>query len=373
MVNLSLSSLTSSSCFGSVSWNVCESSIGTIRICWKRFELFPWINLLEWSLRVTKLHFNKYTYTLSRSFSDTSNYCNPFFNNHVRTDLHFQHRDSKFIQRLSLFLFLFSQIINFRFKINTIPRSTRFQRIEFESKLNTWTTLFPRSRHVSTLKRLIIIVERHLASRIRRIPYEPAHLLRPLDISANVSKVVTPEESKGGARVWIGRTCVNSQWSVHRLARNAGVGYKLRPLLSPHQAPATLPPLAENARLLCMKWLWRVWCEVARPRATSRSSLRLARWQLQNVPAAPSPSAKRRLYPRQRGCSPLFSRRKISRVSRGMIDRRCISIVRFCIVVLLEISRCVESTNWVLLFFILLSLWTRLICDIQARCSFRNT
>lgn len=198
----------------------------------------------------------------------------------------------------------------------------------------------------------------------------PAHLLRPLDISANVSKVVTPEESKGGARVWIGRTCVNSQWSVHRLARNAGVGYKLRPLLSPHQAPATLPPLAENARLLCMKWLWRVWCEVARPRATSRSSLRLARWQLQNVPAAPSPSAKRRLYPRQRGCSPLFSRRKISRVSRGMIDRRCISIVRFCIVVLLEISRC---ANWVLLFFILLSLWTRLICDIQARCSFRNT
>lgn len=104
-----------------------------------------------------------------------------------------------------------------------------------------------------------------------------------------------------------------------------------------------------------------MWCEVARPRATSRSSLRLARWQLQNVPAAPSPSAKRRLYPRQRGCSPLFSRRKISRVSRGMIDRRCISIVRFCIVVLLEISRCVESTNWVLLFFILLSLWTRLI------------
>lgn len=63
---------------------------------------------------------------------------------------------------------------------------------------------------------------------------------------------------------------------------NAGVGYKLRPLLSPR---GTLHPLAENARLLCTKWLWRVvWVVWGREAAcNSRSSLRLARWQLQNV------------------------------------------------------------------------------------------
>lgn len=62
---------------------------------------------------------------------------------------------------------------------------------------------------------------------------------------------------------------------------------------SRREAPATLHPLAENARLLCMKWLWRVvWVVWGREAAcNSRSSLRLARWQLQNVGSRPRETA----------------------------------------------------------------------------------
>lgn len=56
----------------------------------------------------------------------------------------------------------------------------------------------------------------------------------------------------------------------------------------------------------------------------SRSSLRLARWQLQNVPVAPPPPPTAIISARQRGCnSPLFSRGGGRSGRRDvMIDRR---------------------------------------------------
>lgn len=78
---------------------------------------------------------------------------------------------------------------------------------------------------------------------------------------------------------------------MHRLAWNAGVGYKLRPLLS--RRPPTPAPLAENARLLCMKWLWRVWYEVARPRATAVRHLDwpVGSYKMCQSPPPPPPTA----------------------------------------------------------------------------------
>lgn len=109
---------------------------------------------------------------------------------------------------------------------------------------------------------------------------------------------------------------------MHRLAWNAGVGYKLRPLLS--RRPPTPAPLAENARLLCMKWLWRVWYEVARPRATAVRHLDwpVGSYKMCQSPPPPPPTAI--ISARQRGCnSPLFSRGGGRSGRRDvMIDRR---------------------------------------------------
>lgn len=123
---------------------------------------------------------------------------------------------------------------------------------------------------------------------------------------------------------------------MHRLAWNAGVGYKLRPLLS--RRPPTPAPLAENARLLCMKWLWRGVVRGREAACNSRSSLRLARWQLQNVPVAPSSPTNCDYI---RGCVNVDATRPCSREGEEDLEGAtwwsidaCISI-RFCI----EISR----------------------------------